>query len=111
MLELKLAGRVGFHPFELGRERLRLALDEFASPLHLEIKNHLSLVARAGGEEIVKKSLAEIENDVLHELIGTHSKYRGREEELTRLSLSIRDLVLKGDVEDDELLGLFSEKV
>jgi DNA repair protein SbcD/Mre11 len=111
LLELKLSGRVGFHPFELGRERLRLALDEFASPLHLEIKNRLSLVAQAGGEEIVKKSLAEIENDVLHELIGVHSKYKGREEELSRLSLSIRDLVLKGDVEDDELLGLFSEDV
>ena len=110
LLELKLAGRVGFHPFELGRERLRLALDEFASPLHVEIKNHLSLVARTGGEEVVKKSLAEIESDVLHELIGAHSKYKGREEELARLSLSIRDLVLKGDVEDDELLGLFSEK-
>ena len=111
LLELKLAGRVGFHPFELGRERLRLALDEFASPLHLEIKNHLSLVTRTGGEEVVKKSLAEIESDVLHELIGANSKYKGREEELSRLSLAIRDLVLKGDVEDDELLGLFSEKV
>ena len=111
LLELKLAGRVGFHPFELGRERLRLALDEFASPLHVEIKNHLSLVARTGGEEVVKKSLAEIESDVLHELIGAHSKYKGREDELARLSLAIRDLVLKGDVEDDELLGLFSEKV
>jgi DNA repair exonuclease SbcCD nuclease subunit len=110
LLELKLAGRVGFHPFELGRERLRLALDEFASPLHVEIKNHLSLVARTGGEEVVKKSLSEIENDVLHELIGAHSKYQGREEELARLSLAIRDLVLKGDVEDDELLGLFSEQ-
>ena len=111
LLELKLAGRVGFHPFELGRERLRLALDEFASPLHVEIKNHLSLVARTGGEEVVKKSLAEIESDVLHELIGVHSKYKGREEELAQLSLAIRDLVLKGDVEDDELLGLFSERV
>ena len=111
LLELKLAGRVGFHPFELGRERLRLALDEFAAPLHVEIKNHLSLVARTGGEEVVKKSLAEIERDVLHELIGAHSKYQGREAELVRLSLAIRDLVLKGDVEDDELLGLFSEKV
>ena len=75
LLELKLSGRVGFHPFGLGRERLRLALDEFASTLHLEIKNRLSLVAQAGSEEIVKKSLAEIENDVLHELIGVHSKY------------------------------------
>ncbi|MDH3328490.1 MAG: exonuclease SbcCD subunit D, partial [Desulfobulbaceae bacterium] len=80
LLELKLAGRVGFHPFELGRERLRLALDEFASPLHLEIKNHLSLVARSGAEENVKKSLTEIESDVLHELIGAHSKYQGHEE-------------------------------
>ena len=111
LLELKLAGRVGFHPFELGRERLRLALDEFASPLHVEIKNHLSLVTKTGGEEVVKKSLAEIENDVLHELIGTHSKYKGREEELAVLSLAVRDLVLKGDIEDDELLGLFSEDV
>ena len=111
LLGLKLAGRVGFHPFELGRERLRLALDEFASPLHLEIKNHLSLVTRTGVEEVVKKSLAEIESDVLYELIGANSKYKGREEELSRLSLAIRDLVLKGDVEDDELLGLFSEDV
>ncbi len=109
LLELKLTGRVAFHPFELGRERLRLALDEFAAPLHVEIKNHLSLVARTGGEEVVKKSLAEIENDVLHELIGAHSKYQGRAEELAKLSLAIRDLVLKGEVEDDELLGLFGE--
>jgi len=110
LLELRLSGKIGFHPFELGRERLRLALDEFALPLHLEIKNRLSLVAQVGGEEIVKKSLAEIENDVLHELVGAHTKYQGQEEELTRLALSIRDLVLKGDVEDDELLGLLSEK-
>jgi DNA repair exonuclease SbcCD nuclease subunit len=110
LLELKLAGRVGFHPFELGRERLRLAIEELASPLHVEIKNHLSLLARTGGEEVVKKSLSEIESDVLHELIGAHSKYQGREGELARLSLSIRDLVIKGDVEDDELLGLFEEQ-
>ncbi|MDT8335834.1 MAG: hypothetical protein RQ753_09055, partial [Desulfurivibrionaceae bacterium] len=109
LLELKLAGRVGFHPFELGRERLRLALDEFASLLHVEIKNHLSLVARTGGGEVVKKSLVEIEKDVLHELIGAHSQYRGREEELARLALAVRDLVLKGDVDDDELLGLLPE--
>lgn len=110
LLELKLTGRIGFHPFELGRERLRLAIEDLASPLHVEIKNHLSLVARTGGEEVVKKSLAEIENDVLHELISAHSKYSGHEEALTRLSLSIRDLVLKGDVEDDELLGLIPDK-
>ena len=110
LLELKLTGRIGFHPFELGRERLRLTLEDIASPLHVEIKNHLSLVARTGGEEVVKKSLAEIENDVLHDLIGAHSQYSGREEALTRLSLSIRDLVLKGDVEDDELLGLIPDK-
>jgi len=109
LLELKLAGRVGFHPFELGREGLRLALDELASPLHVEIKNHLSLVARTGGQEVVKKSLAEIEHDVLRELIAAHSKYQGREDELVKLSIAIRDLALKGDVEDDELLGLISD--
>ncbi|MBU0483672.1 MAG: exonuclease SbcCD subunit D [Proteobacteria bacterium] len=109
LLELKLAGRIGFHPFELGREQLRLALDDLTPSLHIEIKNHLSMVSRNNGAETIKKSRAEIENDVLHELIEAHSKYQGREEELTRLALAIRDLVLKGEVEDDELLGLFAE--
>ena len=106
LLELKLVGRVNFHPFELSRERLNIALEEITHPLHVEIKNHLSLVIHTGGEETVKKSLAEIEHDVLKELIGANSEYQGREEELSKLSLQIRDLVLRGDVEDDELLGL-----
>ena len=106
LLELKLVGRVNFHPFELSRERLNVALEEIANPLHVEIKNHLSLVTHTGGEETVKKSLAEIEHDVLKELIGANSEYQGREEELSKLSLQIRDLVLRGVVEDDELLGL-----
>ncbi|MFC1495732.1 exonuclease SbcCD subunit D [Thermodesulfobacteriota bacterium] len=110
LLEIKLTGRIGFHPFELGRERLKLALEELVAPLHLEIKNRLSLVAETGGKEVVKRSLAEIENDVLLELIGAHSDYQERKEELTRLCLSIRDIVLKGDASDDELLGLLQEK-
>jgi DNA repair protein SbcD/Mre11 len=110
LIEVRLNGKVGFHPFEMGRERIRLALDAFAAPLHVEIKNHLSLIARSGGEQVVKKSLAEIERDVLHDLIGAHTPYQGREAELTRLSLAIRDQVLKGDVDDDELLELFSER-
>ena len=109
MIELKLIGKIGFHPFELGRERLRLVLEEVISPLHLEIINRLSLTIRAGGEEVVKKSLAEIEHDVLLELIGAHSDYQDRKEELTRLCMSIRDIVLKGDFSDDELLGLLQE--
>ena len=108
LIEVRLAGKIGFHPFELSRDRLRLALCEICQPLHLEIKNHLSQVAGGGGEEKVKKSLAEIERDVLCELIGANSQYQGREEELTRLSLAIRDLVLKGDVEGEELLSLLS---
>jgi len=108
LIEVKLVGKVGFHPFELSRERLRIALEEICHPLHLELKNHLSQVAGGGGEEKVKKSLAEIEQDVLGELIGASSAYQGREAELVRLSLAIRDLVLKGDVEGEELLGLLS---
>lgn len=109
LLELKLAGRVGFHPFELGRERLRLTLAELATPLHVEVKNHLSSVVRSG-KETRRKSLAEIEREVLHELIGAHGQFKGREEELARLALAIRDLVLKGEVEDEELLGLLPEE-
>jgi len=108
LIEVKLVGKVGFHPFELSRERLRITLEEICRPLHLELKNHLSQVAGGSGEEKVKKSLAEIEQDVLGELIGASSAYQGREAELVRLSLAIRDLVLKGDVEGEELLGLLS---
>lgn len=109
LLDLKLTGRVGFHPFELGRERLRLALEETVHPLHVEVRNHLSLVTRSEEGGALKKSLTEIERDVLRELVGTKSEYQGREDELVRLSLAIRDQVLRGDAEGEELLGLFPE--
>lgn len=108
LLEVRLTGRVGFHPFELGRERLRLALEEICTPLHVEIKNHLSLVTRSGEGEDVKRSLAEIERDVLGELISASSSYKERRDELVSLALTIRDQVMKGDVEGEELLGLLS---
>jgi hypothetical protein len=86
-----------------------LAIDELCSPLHVEIKNHLSLVTRESGAETEKKNLAEIEKDVLRELVSARSEYKGREDELVRLALAIRDQVLKGDVEGEELLGLLRE--
>jgi DNA repair exonuclease SbcCD nuclease subunit len=109
LLELKLTGRIRFHPFELGRERLRLVIGEICNPLHVEIKNHLSLVTREAGADGEKKNLAEIEKDVLRELITARSEYKGREDELVKLALAIRDQVLKGDVEGEELLGLLRE--
>lgn len=111
LLELKLVGKVGFHPFELGRERLRMALEEIADPLHVEIKNHLSLVSGAAEAEGEKKSLVEIEQDVLSELICAGSDYQGREAELVRLSLLLRDAVQKEDVDGDELLALLDSEV
>ncbi len=106
LLELKLFGRIGFHPFELGRERLRALLAEQVDPLHVEIKNHLSLVSGDTEATAKKKSLDEIEQEVLRDLIGSGSDYQGREEELVRLSLALRDAVQKGDVDGDEMLGL-----
>ena len=106
LLELKLVGRIGFHPFELGRERLKLALEDLIEPLHVEIKNHLSLVSSAGDAGTSKKSLEEIELEVLHELIRSGSDYQGREEELVRLSVRLREAVKKGDIDGDELLAL-----
>ena len=106
LLELKLVGRVKFHPFELGRERLRLTLEEIAHPLHVEIKNQLSLVTSGKGEDESKQSLAEIEHDVLRELIGAGSTYQGREDELIRLALSLRDAVQKGETDGEDLLHL-----
>jgi len=106
LLELKLVGKVRFHPFEIGRERLYLALEEVANPLHVEIKNHLSLVSSTGETEAEQQSLAEIEQDVLHELISAGSDYQGREEELVRLCLLLRDAIQKGDVDGEELLAM-----
>ena len=108
LLEIRLSGRIGFHPFELGRERLRLALEDICTPLHVEIKNHLSLVTAGGESETEKKSLAEIERQVLGELVSAKSEYKGQEDELVRLSLAIRDAVLKGAVDGEELLGLLN---
>ncbi|MDO3377707.1 metallophosphoesterase family protein [Geoalkalibacter halelectricus] len=106
LLELKLVGRVGFHPFELGRERLKAVLEELVDPLHVEIKNHLSLVSSAEEGDGVKKSLEEIEKEVLRDLIKTGSDYQGREDELIRLSIALKNAVQKGDVDGDELLAL-----
>ena len=110
LIEVRLTGRVPFHPFELGRERLRLALDEICNPLHVEIKNHLSLVTRGVEGEEIKRSLSEIEREVLGELIGANSSYKERRDELVTLALAIRDQVMKGDVEGEELLGLLSRE-
>jgi DNA repair exonuclease SbcCD nuclease subunit len=110
LFEVRLTGRVAFHPFELGRERLRLVLDEICNPLHVEIKNHLSLVTRCGEDADIKRSLSEIERDVLGDLISSNSSYKNQREELVRLSLAIRDQVIKGDVEGEELLGLLSRE-
>jgi DNA repair exonuclease SbcCD nuclease subunit len=106
LIELKVTGRVRFHPFELGRERLRLLVEELADPLHVEIKNHLSLVTGRGFEETEHRNLEEIERDVLRELIGANSAWKGKEDELVALAMAIRNQVLKGDTEGEELLAL-----
>ncbi len=106
LIDLKLTGKVAFHPFELGRERLRAVLDEVCHPLHVEIRNQLSLVSRGTVGEGVGKSLADIEREVLQDLVEASSDYKDRQDELVELSLTIRDLVLRGEVEDDELLAV-----
>ena len=106
LIELKVTGRVRFHPFELGRERLRSFVEELADPLHVEIKNHLSLVTGRGLEETERRNLEEIERDVLHELISANSAWKGKEDELVSLATAIRDQVLKGDTEGEELFAL-----
>ena len=106
LIEMKVTGRVRFHPFELGRERLRPLVEELADPLHVEIKNHLSLVTGRGLEETERRNLEEIERDVLHELIGANSAWKGKEDELVLLATAIRDQVLKGDTEGEELFAL-----
>lgn len=106
LIELKVTGRVRFHPFELGRERLRSFVEELTDPLHVEIKNHLSLVTGRGMEAAERRNLEEIERDVLHELIGANSVWKGKEDELVLLATAIRDQVLKGDTEGEELFAL-----
>jgi DNA repair exonuclease SbcCD nuclease subunit len=106
LVDLKLTGKVAFHPFELGRERLRAVLDDVCHPLHVEIRNQLSLISRGNVGEGAGKSLVDIEREVLRDLLEASSDYKDRQDELVELSLSIRDLVLRGEVEDDELLAV-----
>ena len=106
LVDLKLTGRVAFHPFELGRERLLAAVAEVAAPLHVEIRNHLSLLVRETAGAGSGRGLAEIEREVLAELAGAGNAWQGREEELVRLALTIRDRVLQGEADGEELLGL-----
>ncbi len=75
------------------------------------MKNQLSLHSRGSEAGDAHKSLAEIESDVLHELIGTNSEYQGREDELARLALMLRDAVQRGDTDGDELLSLLEGEV
>lgn len=110
LLELKLVGKVAFHPFELSRERIRILLDEQFDPLHVEIKNHLSLVSSSQDSGANHKSLSEIEQDVLRELIGANSDYQESEDELIDLALSLRAAVLKGDCDGDDLLTLLERE-
>ncbi len=109
LVELKLVGKVGFHPFELGRERLRLALDEMVRPLHVEVKNLLSLVTKTGEGSTVQRTLEEIERDVLRDLVGAASDYQGREDELVDLALALRRCVQQGQIEEDEMLALLDQ--
>ena len=68
--------------------------------------------SRGAGEE-VKRSLVEIEKDVLGELISAHSDYKTREDELVELAMSIRDLVVKSDADADgeDLFKLLSRDI
>ncbi|MEZ4599480.1 MAG: exonuclease SbcCD subunit D [Syntrophotaleaceae bacterium] len=111
LLEMRLTGRVGFHPFEIGRERLKLLLEELLDPLHLEVKNHLSLVTPGFGDDRVRKSLADIEREVLNQLVGNGNEYRGREEELVALALAMRDLVHREAVDEEDLLSLLDGEI
>jgi len=110
LLALKLTGKTGFHPFELGRERLRARLEDICDPLHVEIQNRLCLTAGNSEETARKKSLAEIEQDVLTELIGSSSTYREQTGDLVALALRLRELALRDEVDDEELLGLLERE-
>ena len=106
LLDLKLTGKVGFHPFELDREQLLAVLAEFCAPLHVEWRNHLSLVTAGQEEATAGKGLAAIEKEVIAELIGASSLYRAGEEKLVRLALALRDQLCRGEADGADLLDL-----
>lgn len=67
----------------------------------------LSSAGREG--ESSKKSLADIEKEVLHELVGASSDYKGRQDELVRTVPGDPRSGFEGDAGDDELLAVLSK--
>jgi len=105
LLDLKLKGSVGFHPFELSREAVREALEQIRPLLHLELRNLLSLGAADGAaQDGAGRSLADIEKEVVRELIEASGDYQSESPRLTALALGLRDLSLKEDADVEMLL-------
>ncbi len=109
LLDLKITGKVGFHPFELSREQVWLELESLAAPLHVEIRNLLSLVTGSGSEATAHKSLEEIEREVLGDLIASASDYQARKTELVDMAIALRRMVCSGSADEDELLALLEK--
>ena len=108
LLHLKLQGKVGFHPFEMNRERIEQLLMPLFDPLHIEISNQLQLAETAGEtDERLTLSLEQIEEDVLTQLIGNASDFKDQASPLARLAMQLRDGVVQG-LDEDSLLSLLA---
>jgi len=110
LLYLKLHGQVGFHPFELNREKIEQIIIPLCDPLHVEIRNQLQLADTTGDTtDRASLGLEQIEAEVLTQLISAASDYQQQAPELAQLAIRLRDGVCQG-LDEDSLLSLLANR-
>lgn len=108
LLCIKLHGAISCNPFELHRERIRSLVLPHLTPLHLEIKNLTTRAGKRPGEQ-ESVSLQSIEEEVLRDLLTQDSSYKGQEDALVTLCLALREQIINGNGDADELVGMVQE--
>lgn len=102
VIELQLTGVLPFERSALDTSRLEELVRNVFSPLHVHIRN-LSRPAEFAVEYDEGISRAELEQQVLTELLSRDARFRQRSDSWTQLALSLKKMVL-GDASVESVL-------
>jgi DNA repair exonuclease SbcCD nuclease subunit len=110
VVRIKLTGRVGFRPVELGRERVLAAFAAKLDPLHLEVENLLA-AGRVGAVDAAEPTLAAVERAVVDELWRGQSSHRARADALVDLTFDVKRRLLDAKASGAEILEMIHARL